>query len=215
MSDDHNFLARWSRRKRQAQGQDVPPDPPAQAPGDIAAEPAAAADAELTPEELARLPAPDTLTAETDMMQFLRKGVPEALRKAALRRVWALDPAVRDYVGDARDYSGDWNTPGSMPGFGPLLPSEGVKQAIADVSGVSGPRSHAEVMRQASALPAEPTRGTAPAPSPSAAAPFPQEEAEVAGEPPAPEAAEPEATASVPALPAPDAARRHGGATPV
>ena len=34
--------------------------------------------------------------------------------------MWALDPKIRDYVGEARDYAYDWNTPGGVPGSGPV-----------------------------------------------------------------------------------------------
>jgi hypothetical protein len=110
MSED--FLSRWSRRKDEARRAEPasPPEP------DRAAEPA------LTPEELAALPKLDELTADSDITGFLRRGVPEGLRNAALRKMWLLDPAIRDFVGPARDYSYDWNAPAGVPGNGPLAP---------------------------------------------------------------------------------------------
>lgn len=128
MSD--TFFSRWSRRK-QAAGQ-APTERPA-----TAAEPAPALPVEpptgegasagepvLPREELAALPSLEEFTAETDITGFLRKGVPEALRKAALRQAWALDPKVRDFVCEAREYAYDWNVPGGVPGAGPLLPTD-------------------------------------------------------------------------------------------
>src|SRR3546814_8539167 len=35
-----------------------------------------------------------------------------------------LDPAIRDFVGHARDYAYDWNTPGGVPGSGALQPED-------------------------------------------------------------------------------------------
>ena len=70
-----------------------------------------------TPEfDLSSLPKLEELTAATDITAFLRKGVPEHLRNAALRKSWALDPAIRNYVNPALDYAYDWNTPGGVPG---------------------------------------------------------------------------------------------------
>lgn len=110
------FLARWSRRKRAArEGLAVEADPAAspsaQAPQDTAPPPA-----EEEPIDLDQLPKIEEITAETDLSVFFRRGVPAALRNAALRRVWSLDPTIRDFIGPA-DYAWDWNTPGGVPDF--------------------------------------------------------------------------------------------------
>lgn len=123
MSDD--FLSRWSRRKDEARRKtERAPAEPAGDPGQPAAEPA------LAPEEIASLPRIEELTGETDITGFLRPGVPAALRNAALRKMWLLDPAIRDFPGHARDYAYDWNTPESVPGNG-LLPSRDEVAAMA------------------------------------------------------------------------------------
>ncbi|HYI88549.1 MAG TPA: DUF3306 domain-containing protein, partial [Beijerinckiaceae bacterium] len=123
-----NFLSRWSRRKGAVRAADAP-DRPSLAPaepteGEAAAEAAAPDDRQvgdaggggaLTADEIARLPSVDELTAEMDLSVFLRKGVPHALRKAALRRMWSLDPTIRDFVSEAREYAYDWNVPGGVP----------------------------------------------------------------------------------------------------
>ena len=57
----------------------------------------------------------------------MQKGVPEALRNAALRKMWVLDPSIRNYVGEALDYAWDWNAPGGVPGSG----GEITEQALA------------------------------------------------------------------------------------
>lgn len=127
MSGEGGFLARWSRRKRaEPEARPVGPAPdPAPRP-EAPPSPAPAGEAELSPEELSLLPSPEELTAETDITGFLRQGVPRALRNAALRQAWLLDPAIRDRVGDALDYAWDYNTPGATPGFGPIEPGTDV-----------------------------------------------------------------------------------------
>ena len=144
---DGDFFSRWSRRKREtdsartlARSRPEPggaPEDSAATAGDPArpraeAPPGGSAGrAKLSAEELAGLPSLDALTPGTDLVQYFREGVPEWLRKAALRRMWAIDPAIRDYAGDARDYAYDWNTPGGVPGFGPLLPADAARLAAA------------------------------------------------------------------------------------
>jgi hypothetical protein len=122
-----NFLARWSRRKNEARRAErsstAEPDGAARLKPDVPPETRAAQPA-ITPEEFAALPKLDELTADSDIAGFLRRGVPEALRNAALRKMWMLDPAIRDFVGHARDYAYDWNTPGAVPGNGALQPED-------------------------------------------------------------------------------------------
>jgi hypothetical protein len=58
-----------------------------------------------------------------DVTQFLRAGVPAELTRAALRRTWATDPAIRDFIGIAEN-QWDFNDPNAIPGFGPPAPLE-------------------------------------------------------------------------------------------
>lgn len=124
---DKDFLSRWSRRKLGGE-QAVPEPPPADAP----------APAEASPEEEfdpATLPPIESITSATDITAFLRKGVPLELSRAALRRVWVADPAIRDYVGLAEN-AWDFNDPTAMPGFGPLDQSpEEVRQMVSRMFG--------------------------------------------------------------------------------
>ncbi len=144
------FLSRWARRKeavRAAEQLELPiaadtaatgeavaavrPDeaaPPMVAEADAGSQPATA-----TADLLASLPSLDDLTPETDLTAFFQAGVPTALRNAALRRMWSLDPAIRDFVSEAREYAYDWNTPGGVPGMGPLLPTDDVKAMLKRV----------------------------------------------------------------------------------
>jgi len=129
--DDKGFLARWSQRKQEAK------QPEREAPvadAEIAAPPAT--DAEAAQEfDLSSLPSLDELTSETDITAFLRKGVPEHLRNAALRKSWALDPAIRNYVNPALDYAYDWNTPGGVPGSSELGAGIDVARMVSQIMG--------------------------------------------------------------------------------
>jgi Protein of unknown function (DUF3306) len=114
---DGGFLARWSRRKRR---QDNPPTNDSPEVDDQISEQSAqqsespeSGAVRQDPEPLPRI---EDLTAESDLSAFLRAGVPQELQKAALRRAWSLDPAIRDYCGPA-DYALDFNNPDALPGF--------------------------------------------------------------------------------------------------
>jgi hypothetical protein len=113
---EEEFLARWSRRKRGSKS-NAPPAETAEL-ADEGSVPSPVADAEPDV-DLGSLPTIDLITAETDITAFLRKGIPQDLMRAALRRAWAADPAIRDFVGLAEN-AWDFNDPNAMPGFGPL-----------------------------------------------------------------------------------------------
>src|SRR5687767_446048 len=141
------FLSRWSRRKQEVreaerpQPHDPQGEPSTKTPGLEQAHSAAApAEEELSAEEIAKLPSLEDLMPDMDLSMFLRKGVPEGLRNAALRRMWSLDPKIRDFVGEARDYGYDWNTPGGVPGAGELLPGDDVTAMLRGVFGESEPQ---------------------------------------------------------------------------
>jgi hypothetical protein len=112
---DEQFLARWSRRKQEAKAGHAEPAP------EEAAEAHGPALSELAPleTETSDLPPIESIDAATDITAFLRKGVPQELSRAALRRAWSADPAIRDFVGLAEN-AWDFNDPNAMAGFGPL-----------------------------------------------------------------------------------------------
>ncbi len=133
--DDKNFLSRWSQRKQEAKQPE--PEPPVE---QAEASPAPTAEAEAEPEfDLSSLPKLEELTANTDMTVFLRKGVPESLRNAALRKSWALDPAIRNYVNPALEYAYDWNTPGGVPGYGEIGTGLDVARMVFQIMGDGKP----------------------------------------------------------------------------
>ena len=115
---DEEFLKRWSRRKQEAKVAVQAPPAPAAAMKDAAIEnsPVTAPEPEF---DLSKLPPIDSITAATDITEFLRKGIPAELSRAALRRAWAADPAIRDFVGLAEN-AWDFTDPNAMPGFGAL-----------------------------------------------------------------------------------------------
>jgi hypothetical protein len=133
MSDPSGFLTRWSQRKRAAAepAASPPPGPDEQTLPADAPVPQEAGDAALP--EMPPLPSLEEITASTDISMFMHPAVPEPLRAAALRRMWAIDPAIRDFVSEAVDYAYDWNTPGGVPGNGPLGPADDVARMIADL----------------------------------------------------------------------------------
>ena len=145
MSDAENFVARWSRLKRETAKEK--PDPGAarsgQQPSDEAVaderkagvETQPAPDSPAKPEfDPANLPPIDTITAATDIRAFLQSGVPAELTKAALRRVWTTDPAIRDFIGIAEN-QWDFTDPTAMPGFGPLEATDDVAELVAQAMG--------------------------------------------------------------------------------
>jgi hypothetical protein len=167
MSDPDNFLSRWSRRKLD----------PSQESGDpAAAETAQSADAQsgetepktsvaaTTAQDLpqdppqeppfdpASLPPVDSITAGTDIRDFLKPGVPLSLSRAALRRAWTSDPAIRDFIGIAEN---QWDfTNDSIPGFGPIDPAD-IPGLLAKVisSSKEGAKALASLTEEESQIP--------------------------------------------------------------
>src|SRR3954469_25693498 len=129
--DGKSFLSRWSQRKQEAKQPDrAEPAPDADAPS------APVAESKAEPEfDLSSLPKLEDLTATTDITAFLRKGVPESLRNAALRKAWALDPAIRNYVNPALDYAYDWNTPGGVPGSSEIGAGTDIARLVSQIMG--------------------------------------------------------------------------------
>ena len=208
MNDPDNFLSRWSRRKSEARAQPGKDEDASstsgeqQRPGSVpsAGSPLATATNTPAPEfDVSSLPSIDSIGAQTDISVFMQKGVPAALRHAALRRAWSADPNIRDFLGPTENY---WDAAGpeGIPGFGDLDPGLDVRRMVAELFGEGEPkRAEAETSTKVDpSIPAAeisgPQEGRQPEPS--------QRVENVAPQQQGPEPA----TARV--------VRRHGGAMP-
>lgn len=100
MAEEEGFLARWSRLKRAAAQS---PQPAGEA------QPATAPPTELPPLE--------TLTGESDFAPFMQSGVPDAVRNAALQKLWRSDPVYANLDGlveYGEDFAADFNAAGAV-----------------------------------------------------------------------------------------------------
>lgn len=118
MAEDRDFLSRWSQRKADARDgrldEDAEVEIAALEPeaGDDAPAPQAGAVDGDDPEELA-VPEElrgidiDSLGYDADFTVFMKAGVPEALRRKALRRLWRTNPVLACLDG-LNDYEEDF-----------------------------------------------------------------------------------------------------------
>jgi hypothetical protein len=151
MSEPDGFLSRWSRRKRAA----AEPDPAAEQPfelqdvsgtegtndsasRDAGDGPAEDAEKEERPFDLSKLPPIESITAETDIRAFLAPGVPPELTQAALRRVWVMDPKIRDFI-EIAENQWDFTVTGGAPGFDLSAPTGDIARMVADIFGKPSP----------------------------------------------------------------------------
>ena len=147
MSEPEGFLARWSRRKAESgEPRGVSPAGPASDAGEAKpdartslAAPPATSEPEAAAFDPASLPPIESIAAGADIRPFLQTGVPAELTRAALRRAWATDPAIRDFIGIAEN-QWDFNDPTAMPGFGPLTAADHAATLAAQMLGGAGDR---------------------------------------------------------------------------
>jgi Protein of unknown function (DUF3306) len=126
--DDGGFLSRWSRLKQETKRPD-PVELPAASPEEAqAVEPALSAMSEPAP-EAPPLPSLDDITPGADVAAFFQKHVPEALRTAALRKLWVTDPDIKGFI-EMADYQWDFNNPDSIPGWASKLENVDVKAMV-------------------------------------------------------------------------------------
>ena len=133
MSEDKNFLARWSSRKLANRTEPPRADAHPEQPPRNAADMVDKAVISGTPDNVvvpaneasdpASLPPLDSIGADSSVAAFLRPEVPPELTRAALRRAWTSDPAIKNFVGLVEN-GWDFNDPSAMPGFGAISPEE-------------------------------------------------------------------------------------------
>jgi len=128
MGGGESFLARWSRRKRgvaaQTDAQENPPPSVAEI-----AKPVPPITSKAPP--AMSLPPIESIESASDIKAFLAPDVPLELTRAALRRAWTADPAIRDFIGLSEN-AWDFNAPGGVPGFGSLELQE-VRRLVAQL----------------------------------------------------------------------------------
>jgi hypothetical protein len=133
MSGPDHFLSRWARRKSEAaaassvEASVAPPEVKAESDPDVA-------NPDQETLDWKNLPSVESITGTTDIRSFLRSGVPADLTQSALRRAWASDPAIRDFIGIAEN-QWDFNDPGSIPGFGLMNGTDDVPALLAQAIG--------------------------------------------------------------------------------
>src|SRR5262245_19745011 len=131
--DPEDFLTRWSSRKlanrTQSARQVEHAEPEAgnehsAAESGTVAKPHKAGDThDKQPFDPAQLPPLDSIGADTNIAAFLGKEVSPDLTRAALRRAWTSDPAIRNFVGLVEN-GWDFNDPSAMAGFGTISAEE-------------------------------------------------------------------------------------------
>jgi Protein of unknown function (DUF3306) len=153
--DGGGFLSRWSRLKQETKNEDIAAPPPSETALPVEIEDAQGASAEELP-----LPSLDDITPGADVAAFFQKHVPEALRTAALRKLWVTDPEIKGFI-EMADYQWDFNNPDSIPGWSSTLKGVDVKAMAERIfnTAAADPRQSDAV--DASQGPAEGTEQTA------------------------------------------------------
>ena len=103
MADNPNTpIRRWSQRKTEARQAQTPEVSEEIEPGSET--PSSGQDTSL---DASSLPPLEDLTADSDFTPFLQTGVPSALKRAALRKLWSSDPVLANVDG-LNDYDEDF-----------------------------------------------------------------------------------------------------------
>jgi hypothetical protein len=136
MNDRQSFLMRWSRRKSRGTAGDADQAANVHASKASNVSDSVSVVSESQPTiDLASLPPIESIDAGTDIRGFLAMGVPPELTRAALRRAWTSDSAIRDFVGLSEN-SWDFNSPCGIPGFGSIAMLD-VQRLVTQVLGQS------------------------------------------------------------------------------
>jgi len=145
MTGTEGFIQRWSRLKRL-------PEQPSQSEPSGGETPPGAEDSighfshegEASPQQGGQqaepgfdpttLPSIDSIAVDNDVRMFLQSGVPEDLKRSALRRMWVTDPAICNFIGVAEN-QWDFTDPEGIPGFGPMRETDDVAALVAHALG--------------------------------------------------------------------------------
>lgn len=161
MTDDRGegFLGRWSRLKRERAADEDRRDRPEHEgeAADTEMVPAPAADASSDERaegdsEPLDLPPIDSLDKDSDFTVFMKEGVPEELRRQALRKLWLTDPVLANLDGlleYGEDFNEPWRAGGvvktlyrvgkGMPGVFEAIAEEPALDSEEDLSGTADP----------------------------------------------------------------------------
>ncbi len=130
-----SFLGRWSRRKREAGKEPAPPPETAAPPAEASP---AAGDTAAPAAELP-LPSLDDIVPGADVSAFFQSHVPEALRTAALRKLWVTDPTIKDFI-EMADYQWDFTNPDAIPGWSSSVGDFDVGKLVERIMGGASPK---------------------------------------------------------------------------
>ena len=160
MTSANGRLSRWSRRKMKARRGRPEADPEEAA--EQQKEPAKVEEPEvkMSPEEEAEvlrkldLPSPEALQAGDDFSGFLKKGVPDQIRRRALRLLWRSNPILANVDGLV-DYGEDFTDAATVVenlqtvfvvghGARPIEPEEQDPAQVSDADAESPPEAPVE-----------------------------------------------------------------------
>jgi hypothetical protein len=109
--ENDSFLSRWSRRKREVEAAEAAETAEAQTPDVVDPEAVAREAEELEQNRLAAEAVDiDSMKAGDDFGLFMKRGVPELLRRKALRKLWRSNPVFANLDG-LNDYDEDFRNP--------------------------------------------------------------------------------------------------------
>jgi hypothetical protein len=100
---ENNFLSRWSKLKSEKPVPVIKEEPI----DDIQA-------------IIDALPNIDDLKPGDALTAFMQKGVPDFIKNAAMRKMWATDAALTEHLCQPLDYAYDYNNPVGVMGFGAM-----------------------------------------------------------------------------------------------
>lgn len=109
--NEDNFISRWSKRKRAVEKEETQAEENLAPDQETPEETVPAEDEESRANrEAAEAVNIDELAYESDFSLFMRRGVPAALKKQAMRKLWTSNPILANLDG-LNDYEEDFNNP--------------------------------------------------------------------------------------------------------